>query len=288
MSFSEQMNAYKCATEAALAALPMAKAPETLRSAMRYSLLAGGKRLRAVMLLASCEMAGGDTAQAMPFAAALEMIHAYSLVHDDLPAMDNDTLRRGKPTNHVVFGEAMAILAGDGLLTHAFEIMAASKHPNALTALGALARAAGIGGMLAGQTLDITMAGQTPERETVRAIHLGKTSALFIGAMEAGLLLAGAADAQLAAGRLYGEHFGLAFQIVDDLLDLDGDPALMGKTLGKDQAEGKMTWVACVGAAQARLDAKAHIDAAVSALNCFGDRAEFLRSLALSTLSRVQ
>ena len=279
---------WKRALETYLEALPMEGAPDILRQAMRYSLLAGGKRLRGCLMLAACEMAGGNADAALPFAAAVEMIHAYSLIHDDLPAMDNDTLRRGKPTNHVVFGEAVAILAGDALLTHAFEIMAASPHPNALRALGEIARAAGVSGMLAGQTLDVTLAGTAPDTDLVRRIHEGKTAALLTAPLTAGLILAGAEENQIEAGRVYGYHLGIAFQIEDDLLDLAGDPALMGKTLGKDQAEGKLTWPACVGVSQAEKDAEEHIALAVKALDPFGEKADFLRDLAFSTLNRTQ
>lgn len=288
MNEKEILAAYKARLESYLEALSMEGAPDKLRDAMRYSLLNGGKRLRGCLLLASCELAGGDTEEALPFAAALEMIHAYSLIHDDLPAMDNDTLRRGKPTNHVVFGEAMAVLAGDGLLTHAFEVMAASNHPRAFRAMGEIVKAAGVGGMLAGQTLDVTMEGTMPSLDLVTAIHRGKTAALLTAPITAGLILGGAADAEIEAGRAYGYHLGMAFQIVDDLLDLEGDPALMGKTLGKDQAEGKLTWPACVGVDQARKDAESHIQAAADALELFGNKAEFLQTLAFSTLHRVQ
>ncbi len=288
MNEKETLNAYKARLEDYLDRLPMTGAPEQLREAMRYSLLNGGKRLRGCLLLAACELGGGDAEAALPFAAALEMIHAYSLIHDDLPAMDNDTLRRGQPTNHVVFGEAMAILAGDGLLTHAFEIMAASPHPQAFRALGEIARAAGIGGMLAGQTLDVTMEGSPPDIQLVQSIHAGKTAALLTAPVTAGLILANADETLIEAGRAYGFHLGMAFQIVDDLLDLEGDPALMGKTLGKDVQEGKLTWPACVGLPQARMDAETHIQSAADALSPFGDRAQFLRDLAFSTLHRVQ
>ena len=288
MTFAAQFETYKALVLRALEAQPFSGAPEPLRGAMRYSLLAGGKRLRGVLCLASCEMAGGCAQDALPFACALEMIHAYSLIHDDLPAMDNDTLRRGKPTNHVVWGEAVAILAGDGLLTHAFEIMSASPHPNALGALREVAKAAGVSGMLAGQTLDVTLEGEAPTKEIVQRIHLGKTAALMTAPVTAGLMLAGAAPESLAAGRAFGQHLGLAFQIVDDLLDVEGSAALMGKTPGKDEKEGKLTWPACVGVKQAHLDAKAHIEKAVQALKPFGDQAWFLRELALSSLHRAQ
>ena len=284
----EKLKYYKALVEDALNALPMDGAPAILREAMQYSLLSGGKRLRGCLALAACEMAGGKMDDALPFAAAVEMIHAYSLIHDDLPAMDNDCLRRGKPTNHIVYGEAMAILAGDALLTHAFEVMAQSPHPNAFRALGELARAAGIGGMLYGQALDVTLEGTSPDADTVRRIHEGKTAALITAPVVAGLMLASADEHQIAAGRKYGYHLGIAFQIVDDLLDLEGDPVLMGKTLGKDQASGKITWPAAVGEDQARKDAAHHIDRSVSALSLFGNKAEFLQALAISTLHRVQ
>lgn len=284
----EQCKAYKARVEAALEALPFSGAPDALKKAMRYSLLGGGKRLRGCLLLAAWELGGGEGDAALPFAAAVEMIHAYSLIHDDLPAMDNDTLRRGKPTNHVVYGEGLAILAGDGLLSHAFEIMAASAHPRALGALFEIARAAGVGGMLAGQTLDVTLSGSAPDRLLVESIHRGKTAALMTAPVTAGLILAGASPAEIEAGRAYGLHLGMAFQIVDDLLDLEGDAGLMGKTLGKDTAEGKLTWPACVGRQQARKDAQTHIDTAAAALSPFGKSADFLQGLAFSTLHRVQ
>ena len=284
----KKLNYYKQMVEEALTDLPMAGAPDLLKVAMRYSLLSGGKRLRGCLVLAACEMAGGDLEAACPFACAVEMIHAYSLIHDDLPAMDNDCLRRGKPTNHIVYGEGMAILAGDGLLTHAFEIMAASDHPRAFRALREMASAAGIRGMLSGQTLDVTLEGTSPDRETVHHIHEGKTAALLTAPITAGLILAGAEENLIQAGREYGYHLGIAFQIVDDLLDLEGDPTLMGKTLGKDQAEGKITWPACVGVEQARKDAAQYIQIASDALKPFGKAAEFLQTLAFSTLHRVQ
>ncbi|MBR1584356.1 MAG: polyprenyl synthetase family protein [Clostridia bacterium] len=286
MNMNEQLNTYKQQVEEALEGLPFAGVPDALRDAMRYSLLSGGKRLRGCLLLAACEMAGGDAKAALPFAAAVEMIHAYSLIHDDLPAMDNDTMRRGKPTNHVVYGEALAILAGDGLLTHAFSVMAASAHPKAFEALGEIAGAAA--SMLNGQTLDVTMAGTEPNMDLVRDIHQGKTAAMLTAPVTAGLILAGASAAQIEAGRRYGYHLGMAFQIVDDLLDIEGDPDLMGKTLGKDEEEGKLTWPACVGVDWARQDAADHIRHAVGALSAFGERAAFLQQLAQATLTREQ
>lgn len=284
----EKLRFYKQMLEAELASLPLSGAPEVLRSAMRYSLLSGGKRLRGCLLLAFCDMAGGDMVPALPFAASLEMIHAYSLIHDDLPAMDNDDLRRGKPTAHIVYGEAVAILAGDALLTHAFEIMTASRHPRALEAACEIAKAAGISGMLSGQTLDVTLEGSEPALDLVRRIHEGKTAALLTAPATAGLILANATADAIAAGRTYGYHLGLAFQIIDDLLDQTGSQELMGKTLGKDTSAGKLTWPACVGIEQSKKDAASAIQTAVQALAHFGKKAEFLQALAFSTLHRVQ
>ena len=216
--------------------------PEKLFEAMDYSLSAGGKRLRPVLLLAACDTLGGDVNEALPFACALEMIHTYSLIHDDLPAMDNDDLRRGRPTNHKVYGEGMAILAGDGLLSAAMELMlrAAVKMGDlrGVRAAEAIARRAGVTGMVAGQVMDVTGEGSTPTLEKVDYIHRHKTADLLTAPIEAGFILAGADDATVAAGCEYGVHLGLAFQMVDDLLDVEGDAATLGKTPGKDAAEG--------------------------------------------------
>lgn len=266
--------------------------PATLREAMLYSLEAGGKRLRPVLLLAAYGLLQEDVTPALPYACALEMIHTYSLIHDDLPAMDNDTLRRGKPTNHVRFGEAVAILAGDGLLNAAFELMlreaAASESLAGLRAAEMIARRAGVTGMIAGQTLDVTLEGTQPSLDKVGYIHAHKTADLLTAPMEAGLILAGASEDQLVAGRTYGYHLGIAFQMVDDLLDLEGDPKQMGKNTGMDAAQGKLTWPACVGIARTREDAAVHIRQAAEAMEAFGERGNFLKALAQSTLTRVQ
>lgn len=266
--------------------------PETLKKAMLYSLEAGGKRLRPVLLLAAYGLLHEDVTSALPYACALEMIHTYSLIHDDLPAMDNDDLRRGKPTNHKMFGEAVAILAGDGLLNAAYELMlrTASQESSlsGLRAAEVIARRAGVTGMIAGQTLDVTLEGTEPTLEKVAYIHAHKTADLLTAPMEAGLLLAGASEKQLAAGRAYGYHLGLAFQMVDDLLDLEGDPVLLGKNVGMDATLGKLTWPSCVGEAQTRAEAAEHIDEAVKALAIYEEKANFLKGLAQSTLTRVQ
>lgn len=263
-------------------------APMRLAEAMRYSLLAGGKRLRPVMLLAACEAAGGRAQAALPFAAALEMIHTYSLIHDDLPAMDNDDVRRGRPTNHKVFGEAMAVLAGDGLLTHAFQVMAASGHPRAAEVMGLFARCAGIAGMIAGQAADMDMQGAAPGMRMVRYIHARKTSALFQAAVAGGLMLAGAPEETVEQGKAYALHYGLAFQITDDLLDMQGNAALMGKTPGKDAAGQKLTWPAAVGAEQAREDARQHAQAALTLARALDGEEGVFAHLAKTVLTRVQ
>ena len=261
--------------------------PHPLRDAMAYSLLSGGKRLRPVMLLAAHELLAPRDETALRFAGALEMIHTYSLIHDDLPAMDNDTLRRGKPTCHVVYGEGMAVLAGDGLLSLAMEEMLSCPHPRAMAAARFVAAAAGVRGMVAGQCLDLSLAGREPTEETVGAIHRLKTACLLTAPMEAGLTLAGADDTQLEAGRTFGRLFGVAFQIQDDLLDLRGDEQALGKHTGKDQAEGKLTWPALVGADRAAKDAERMIGEACGCLKqAFGEKAGFLAAMARQSVRR--
>ena len=261
--------------------------PRNLNTAMRYSLLAGGKRLRPTLLLAACHLLLDDVSAALPFAAAVEMIHTYSLIHDDLPAMDNDDLRRGKPSNHKAFGEATAILAGDALLNLAYELMGRSAHPRALKALSAIALAAGSSGMIAGQAADMWMEGREADQDMLRYIHSHKTADLITAPVVAGLILAGADDRQLEQGRMYGCHLGLAFQIVDDLLDELGDETKMGKRLGKDHAVGKLTWPGLYGIEQARDEAARQIDMAVKAAGFFRARGEFLIALAQNSLKRV-
>ena len=265
--------------------------PQPLRSAMRYSLLLPGKRIRPVLLLAGYHLLKEDWESVIPFACALEMIHTYSLIHDDMPCMDDDALRRGKPTNHRVYGENMAVLAGDGLLNMAYETMLnapfTAEHPaEAVRAMREIAHRAGVCGMIAGQTLDVKLEGHEPSKESVRYIHLHKTADLLTAPVVAGLMLAGATEEQLEAGRAYGCGLGLAFQIEDDLLDLEGDVAALGKETGMDAARGKMTWPAVCGVEQARLDARAAVDEAVSAMELFGEKGKKLSDLALQTLVR--
>ena len=289
-TYTEYLSMVEGALSAQLASLGYI--PEKLFEAMDYSLSAGGKRLRPVLLLAACDTLGGSLDEALPFACALEMIHTYSLIHDDLPAMDNDDLRRGRPTNHKVYGEGMAILAGDGLLSAAMELMLRSAVQmgdlRGVRAAEAIARRAGVTGMVAGQVMDVTGEGSEPTLEKVDYIHRHKTADLLTAPIEAGFILAGADDKTVSAGCEYGVNLGLAFQMVDDLLDVEGDAATLGKTPGKDAAEGKLTWVAVKGVKATREDARMAVDSAVLALNLISGDTNFLKTLAQSTLNRVQ
>ena len=295
MGFDRERETYIQLIESALRdALPEPSAewpqkgiPINLNDAMRYSLLAGGKRLRPMLLLAAYRLLEDDLVPALPFACAIEMIHTYSLIHDDLPSMDNDSMRRGKPTNHKVFGEAVAILSGDALLNMAYEIMAKSNHPLAIKALSMIAEAAGASGMIAGQSADIWMEGKLPDEGMLHYIHEHKTADLITAPVKAGLLLAGADLHQIQAGTAYGYHLGLAFQIMDDLLDELGDEEAMGKKLRKDEAAGKLTWPGLYGIDRTRDGAHEQTILAVNALEPFGRRGEFLRWLAQSNLHRA-
>ena len=283
---------YRQITEEAL--IPMLSSlgniPSPLFDAMSYSLKAGGKRIRPCLLLAACEMAGGKLDEALPFACALEMIHTYSLIHDDLPAMDNDDLRRGRPTNHKVFGENLAILAGDGLLNAAAELMAGAALKTGsirgVRAMESIMRHAGVTGMIAGQTADVTGEGKTPGEEEVRYIHLHKTADLLEASMEAGLALAGAGDEQIEAGRAYAMHLGLAFQMTDDLLDVTGNADAMGKSTGKDSEQNKMTWVALKGIEGTEKDAGREVETAIGALRTLPWNTAFFERFAESLPGR--
>jgi len=230
--------------------------PEPLRQAMAYSLFAGGKRLRPAMVVAARELFDGSGADPMPAACALEFIHTYSLIHDDLPAMDDDDLRRGRPTNHKRFGEALAILAGDGLLTEAFGLLARHypDHPAAIELVAELAAAAGAAGMVGGQVLDVNQTGRRLDRAGLETIHRLKTAALMVAAVRCGGLLGGADEAALADLTAFGRAVGLAFQVADDVLDVVGESAQIGKTAGKDAAQGKNTYVGLLGLAGARAE----------------------------------
>jgi geranylgeranyl diphosphate synthase, type II len=237
-----------------------------LREATEYAVFGGGKRLRPLVCLLSAAACGGREEDALPAAVALELIHSYSLVHDDLPAMDDDDLRRGRPTCHKVHGEGMAILAGDALLTRAFEVIARELPPAIAAPCAAeIARAAGVAGMVNGQAADLLGEGQQATEERVRWIHLRKTAALFRAAAGCGARCAGAAAPLLKAASEYGEAIGLAFQVVDDLLGQSGDPEATGKPVGKDLERQKLTYPAAIGAAAARQRAAAFTAAARAA-----------------------
>ncbi|HEX4030145.1 MAG TPA: farnesyl diphosphate synthase [Terracidiphilus sp.] len=279
-------------TDRALEALlPGAEAiPASIHAAMRHSTFAGGKRLRPVLAM----QAGVTLAGALPggierLGAALEMLHTYSLIHDDLPALDNDDLRRGQPTCHVVYGEAIAILAGDALQTRAFEVLAGLDSPAAATVqiVGLIANAVGtVDGMIGGQVLDIESEGRKPTPELVEAIHRAKTGALIRVSVVAGGVYAGANTDDVARLDRFGRKAGLAFQIVDDVLDMTVDSAQLGKTAGKDQATEKATWPAVYGVDQSRRDAAQLIEEAFAALEPYGSRAEGLKSVARYLVER--
>lgn len=264
---------------------PAGEIPGLLSKSMRYSVQAGGKRLRPAMLLAVCEMLGGDVSEALDAACAMEMIHTYSLIHDDLPGMDNDDLRRGKPTNHVVFGEGQAILAGDGLLTMAFEVMLQNaqrwpEHANRhIAAMAQIARGAGVTGMVAGQCADLYAEGRACGKEVLDFIHRGKTMAMFVGACLAGACLAGATEEQTKAIRAYAEAFGILFQVSDDVLDITADAAQFGKSKGKDERDGKLTAVSVLTLEGAKARVEELLAEAMNALSGFGGEADFFRIL---------
>lgn len=268
---------------------PGAPCPARLASAMRYSLLGGGKRLRPALALMAAEACGADPAVALPAACALEMVHTYSLVHDDLPSMDDDDLRRGRPTCHRAFDEATAVLAGDALLTLAFEVVATHVRPASAAAecVRALAEASGPVGMVGGQMADLLAEGRTDgTAEALEAIHRRKTGALLRAALHLGAVSAGADEPTLRALDAYGRGVGLAFQIVDDLLDVQGDEAKLGKRVGKDSALGKWTYPGFLGVDGSRARARQVAEEAVAALAPLGDRGERLRALALDLLER--
>ena len=269
--------------------------PELLVRSMNYSLLAGGKRLRPSMLLAAVDMLGGDVDFALDFACAVEMIHSYSLIHDDLPGMDDDTMRRGRPTNHVVFGVGQAILAGDGLLNAAFELMLkrALERPElaqrSLRAIYEIATGAGVTGMIAGQVLDLYCEhNAVMDDHALSFIHRDKTACMFIYPLRAAGALAGATQAQTDALGRYGENFGRIFQATDDLLDVLGDAAEMGKTLGKDAEQGKLTVVSLHGVEGARAQVRMLLERAMTELDSFGAEAQFFRDLIASMVDRTK
>ena len=279
--------------EAAEGAYENGGRPWIVNNAMRYSVMAGGKRLRPAMLMAAVEMLGGDMEIALDYGCAVEMIHTYSLIHDDLPGMDNDTLRRGRPTNHVVFGEGQAILAGDGLLNNAFEVMlnaalrADSNHWLLIAAAREIAEGAGARGMVGGQCMDLYC-----EREHVSGIeqlnyiHINKTARMFMHPLRAAALISGANGAAIEALTRYGEAFGIMFQAADDLLDVEGDAAELGKSIGKDAEAGKLTCISEYGVEGTRALVEQKRREALEALEMFGEKAAFFAELVNSMLGR--
>ena len=291
MSEQERLDSHRAMAEAWLKTCFQDRAPRgDLYDAMNYSLLAGGKRIRPVLMLETCRLCGGEPEQILPFAGAIEMIHTYSLIHDDLPCMDDDDLRRGRPTNHKVYGEATAVLAGDALLTAAFEWMldpSVTLPPQrVLEAAGVLARAAGAQGMVGGQVLDMAGEGHAMGLTEVEELQRLKTGALIRAAAEMGCVLAGGSDEQRKAVCRYAERLGLAFQIQDDILDVVGDEATLGKPVGSDAKSEKNTFVTLKGLEECHRLVDQLTDEAVEALSLFGEESESLCWLARSMASR--
>ena len=265
--------------------------PEKIYEAMRYSLLAGGKRLRPILCLATCDLMGGTEAMAMPTACALEMIHTMSLIHDDLPAMDNDDFRRGKPTNHKVYGDDIAILAGDGLLAYAFEFVATQTKnvapENIIRVVAALGRTVGAAGLVGGQVLDLESEGKPDiTAETLSFIHNHKTGALLETSVVSGAILADADEKDIKRLSNYAKNIGLAFQIIDDILDITATDEQLGKTAGKDLQAQKATYPSLWGLEKSRLKAQELVDSAIAQLSTYGVKAEPLRAIANFIVTR--
>jgi len=294
MEIKTYLNEKRLVVEDALARymLPAQGALASHMESMRYSLFAGGKRVRPILCLAAAEALGADPQPLLSVACSLECIHTYSLIHDDLPAMDDDDLRRGKPTNHVVFGEAGAILAGDGLLTFAFDLMSdyslggLISDGDRLRLIQIVARAAGPLGMVGGQALDVASEGEMVDFETLRTIHGCKTGALITASVQAGAIVGSADDKQYASLTSYGEAIGLAFQIYDDLLNVEGTTEELGKAAGSDADRDKATYPAFFGVEGTKVKAQEAVEAAVAALADFDQRAEPLRELARYIINR--
>jgi geranylgeranyl diphosphate synthase type II len=288
MDFKAYLNEKRAVVEEALEGIfPAPEGPAAdIVSAMGYSLFAGGKRLRPILCIAGAEAAGGEAKDVLPVACAIELIHTYSLIHDDLPVMDDDDMRRGKPTNHKVFGEAVALLAGDGLLTKAFHVMTSSDfvnrvRPNALLAvIGLIAQAAGYEGMVGGQVVDIQSEGKEVDPSIVQFIHTRKTAALISASVVSGAILADAAEDQVKALTSYGQNIGLAFQVSDDILDIEGDSRELGKNVGSDTRQEKITYPAVVGLNRSKEIQKELVERAIESLAPFDQRAEPLRHIA--------
>jgi geranylgeranyl diphosphate synthase type II len=265
--------------------------PEKIYEAMRYSLLAGGKRLRPILCLATCQLTGGTIEMAMPTACALEMIHTMSLIHDDLPAMDNDDYRRGKLTNHKIYGEDIAILAGDGLLAYAFEYVATQTkdvpYDRLIKVIARLGRTVGAAGLVGGQVLDLESEGKLDiSAETLTFIHTHKTGALLEASVVCGAIIAGAGDGEIAKLSQYAQNIGLAFQIIDDILDITATDEQLGKTAGKDLRAQKATYPSLWGLERSKVEAQGLIDRAIEQLEGYGDLAIPLKAIANFIVAR--
>ena len=285
------LKAQKALVEEALDRSIAIARPEKIYESMRYSLLAGGKRLRPILCLATCELTGGDVEMAMPTACALEMIHTMSLIHDDLPAMDNDDFRRGKPTNHKVYGDDIAILAGDGLLAYAFEYVATQTKnvapANVIRVVACLGRTVGAAGLVGGQVLDLESEGKSDiTAETLSFIHTHKTGALLNASVVSGAILANASEADISKLSKYAQNIGLAFQIIDDILDITATDEQLGKTAGKDLEAKKATYPSIWGLEKSRAQAQELIDSAIAQLSDYGAKADPLRAVAKYIVTR--
>jgi len=267
--------------------------PGVIFKSVRYSIFAGGKRIRPILCMASAEAVGGDRETALHVACALEMIHTYSLIHDDLPVMDDDDYRRGKLTNHKIFGEDIAVLAGDALLTEAFRLMSKRELAGCipadrfLTVISEVSEAAGFLGMVGGQVVDVKSEGKKVDEKTLNYIHAHKTGALILASIRAGAIIACAGEYELAALSEYGRHAGLAFQIADDILDIEGKRELLGKDTGSDRSRGKATFPALFGLEESRKMARELVGEALSDITMLDDKAEPLRMIARYIIERT-
>ena len=267
--------------------------PESIHSAMDYSVMAGGKRLRPILVIAAAEAVGGSRQTVLPFAVAAELIHTYTLIHDDLPALDDDDFRRGKPTNHMVYGEAIAILAGDALLTQAFILMTNTALQDGipakevLKAVNDMAQAIGTGGMIGGQVVDLESEGKPVSPEDLEYIHIYKTGHLIRACVRSGAKLSGATPAQFSSLSRYGAHIGLAFQIIDDILDITADQETLGKDVGSDIEKEKATYPALYGLQESKKKAEELVEESIACLEPFDDRANPLREIARFFVQRT-
>ncbi|HEX2938507.1 MAG TPA: farnesyl diphosphate synthase [Ruminiclostridium sp.] len=291
--FNNQLDEYSCLmNEALIQYLPKNdERQKIVFDAMKYSVMAGGKRIRPVLVLEFCKACGGSTSKALPFACAIEFIHTYSLIHDDLPCMDNDDLRRGIPSCHVKFGEANALLAGDALLSLAFETALCNNnidnigYENVIKAAGELAKASGAEGMVGGQVIDLENEGKNVEISVLEDMHRKKTGAMIIAAAKIGCIAAGADMLHINAAENYAKNIGLAFQIVDDLLDIQGDTSKLGKPVGSDSTNDKNTYATILGIERSKELIKELTDSAVNSLNTF-ENSLFLKELAIQLADR--